>query len=624
MKLISEIYAVALEHCQAGRLSESQQLCREILQQQPNHLESLHLCGTIAYQLGKFEEAIALYQQLLALNSNFASVYNNLGAVFKEQGRLQEAIAHYQQALKLNPNYPEAHNNLGTALQEQGKLQEAIAHYHQALNINPHFADAHNSLGVILKKQGKLEGAIAHYKKALQSRPKHPDVHNNLGNALKEQGKVDEAIAHFQQAITLQPQFSTSHSNLLLALHYWPNYHPEAIFAEHQAWAKQHTASLTGTIKPYFNERNPHRRLRIGYVSPDFCTHSVAFFIEPVLAAHNRDEFEVFCYANVAHPDETTKRLEQKVNCWRNIWGINDKQASELICNDGIDILVDLAGHTANNRMLLFARKPAPIQVTYLGYPNTTGLSTVDYRITDTYADPPHYTQRLHTERLIHLPSSFLCYQPVENAPTVNELPALHNGYITFGSFNNLAKITPKVIACWSAILQAVPKSRLILKYKGLADVGTQQQLLDLFKQNGISPQRLTLLGRISGYIEHLATYNRIDIALDTFPYNGTTTTCEALWMGLPVIVLAGSTHVSRVGVSLLSQLGMVDLIAHSPEEYVDLAVKLSNNLAYLQQLRANQRGKMAESTLTDARGFIHCLERAYREMWMHWCSLTK
>jgi predicted O-linked N-acetylglucosamine transferase (SPINDLY family) len=341
-------------------------------------------------------------------------------------------------------------------------------------------------------------------------------------------------------------------------LNYCADIEPTDVLAEHRRWSEQHTASLANDRQPHANSPDPNRRLRIGYLSPDFCRHSVAFFIESLLAAHDRSAFEILCYANVSQTDIITERLQGLADKWRDIVHLSDQQVAELVRADAVDILVDLVGHTVNNRLLVFARKPAPVQISYLGYPNTTGLSTIDYRLTDAWADPPGRADRFHTETLVRLQGGFLCYQPWPGTPEVSPLPALTSGHITFASFNNATKVNPEVIALWSKILRLLPNARLIMKALQLGDIGTRQRFAQLFEQNGVSMERVELLGWASSTAEHLELYNRVDIGLDPFPYNGTTTTCEALWMGVPVIVLAGNTHAARVGVSLLSSCASV------------------------------------------------------------------
>jgi predicted O-linked N-acetylglucosamine transferase (SPINDLY family) len=403
-------------------------------------------------------------------------------------------------------------------------------------------------------------------------------------------------------------------------LHYDTRHDAGAIYREHLLFSKQYEAPLAGSIIPHSNECSLTRRLKIGYVSADFKKHSVAYFIEPVLARHRKEQVSVHCYADVGQGDEVTERLRGYADHWHSIVGMTDEQVAALIRSDGIDILIDLAGHTAQNRMLIFARKPAPVQVSWIGYPATTGLSAMDYKIVDGYTDPPGKTEQYYTEKLIRMPGSFLCYQPDKDSPAIETLPALTKGYITFGSFNNFAKVTPQVMDLWGDILKSVPGSRLVMKARSLADRPTRESVMERFIAKGVGGERVELLGWEPTTQSHLNTYNRIDIALDSFPYNGTTTTCEALWMGVPVVTLSGETHASCVGVSLLTNAGLPELIARTPEEYIALAVELANDVQRVESYRRELREKMTRSALCDAEGFTAQLEMHYRQIWETWC----
>jgi predicted O-linked N-acetylglucosamine transferase (SPINDLY family) len=361
--------------------------------------------------------------------------------------------------------------------------------------------------------------------------------------------------------------------------------------------------------------------LRIGYVSPDFVHHAVSYFVEPVLAAHNRAQIEVFCYADAPVADATTARLRGLSDQWRDIAPLNDAQVAELIRSDKIDILVDLAGHTARHRLLVFARRPAPIQLTWIGYPNTTGLETIDSRLTDAISDPLGQTEVFHTEKLVRLPEVFSCYKPSDQAPAVSELPAVKNGYVTFGSFNHFAKINPAVLDLWARLMVRLPSSRLFLKARSLADPETATGVRETFKRHGVAANRLTLCSDELSVAAHQSLYHGVDIALDPFPYNGTTTTCEALWMGVPVITLAGQTHVSRVSASLLTHLGRPEWIAHSEDGYIEKCAALAADLPRLAELRANQREQMRLSPVCDAPRFTAQLEATYRELWRQRCA---
>ncbi|MDO9111855.1 MAG: FkbM family methyltransferase, partial [Desulfatirhabdiaceae bacterium] len=409
-------------------------------------------------------------------------------------------------------------------------------------------------------------------------------------------------------------------SNYLFCLNYLEECEPETVFRHHLEWAARHAPEASVVSRDYSNDAIPNRRLRVGYVSADFRIHPVAYFIHPVLLCHDREKTEVFCYSDVAIPDDVTQVMMTNADHWKSIHRMSDDQVFQCIQKDRIDILVDLAGHSGNNRMKLFARKPAPIQVAYLGYPNTTGLKAMDYRITDALADPPGMTDRYYTEKLVRLPEGFLCYHPSDVGSEISELPCLQNGYITFGSFNNRTKINAKVIGIWSDLLLRVPDSRLILKSSNVSDEDAKQQLLSLFVQNGIEASRIEILPHLP-FIEHLKQYLRMDIALDTFPYNGTTTTCEALWMGVPVVTLAGNTHVSRVGASILGHLGLNEWIVSSIGDFSKKSAALASDIGNLKTLRRTLRGTLQMSSLMNEKGFVLKLEAAYRRMWLNRCA---
>jgi predicted O-linked N-acetylglucosamine transferase (SPINDLY family) len=633
-----------------NRLDEAIAAHREAIALNPGYAEAHNNLGNALKEKNRFEEAIAAYREAIALRPDYAQAHSNLGIALAGMGQPDEAIAAYRRAIVFKPDFHEAHYNLGNALKDKGQFQEAIAAYRRVLALRPNLVEVHSNLGIALRNTGQLEEAMAAYRRAITLRPDSPEAHNNLANALKDKDRFDEAIAAYRQSITLKPDFHEAysnlgsalaglgqldaaiaahrqaitlkpdsheaHGNLVFCLNYHPAMAPSAIAGEHRRWGQRHAGPLRKFIQPHANHRTPDRRLRIGYVSPDFREHAVAFFLGGLLENHDPTEVEVFCYSDVAKPDAVTARIQQAADHWRTITGLPDAEVAELVRRDGIDILVDLAGHTANNRLLVFARKPAPVQVTWLGYPNTSGMDTIDYRITDAFADPPGATEELHSEQLKRLNRSAWCYRPDRDSPAASSPPFQEAGHITFGSFNVMPKLNGALLKIWSRILLAVPGSKLLLKNGALGEPSAQQHVRTSFGQAGIGSERLEFLGRVPGIIGHLGTYGNVDIALDTFPYHGTTTTCEALWMGVPVVTLAGQTHASRVGVSLLSNLGHPEWIATSPEGYVKIAVELAGDLPRLAQLRSTLRGRMEASPLMDAPGFAREIEAAYREMW--------
>jgi len=564
---------------------------------------------------GRPEEAVAELSALTARRPECAEAHHQLGNVLKSLRRYPEASASLRKAAALAPNDAAVWLNLGVSSLELRRLDEAVTCFRRAIRLEPGRPEAHNILGHALLTQGRCAAAKRSLEEALRLRPGYPAAHDNLGRVFKAQGRAAEAIAHHRAALDGAPR-PESHSNLAYSLNFPAGISPDDIAAEHRRWAAVHAARLRPSGPDEAPDSDPARRLRLGFVSPDLVHHAVAYFLEPVLAARDLGAFEIFCYSDAPVPDHVTRRLRGLSDQWRDIAGQTDDRVAALIREDRIDILIDLAGHTARNRLLVFARKPAPVQVTWLGYPNTTGLDAMDFRLTDAVSDPPGRTEQWHSEELIRLPGTFSCYGPPVESPAVAPLPALATGQVTFGCFNNLAKLTPPAIDLWAQILREVPGARLLLKSRGLSDLETAAGVREEFGRRGIESARLELNGQELSVAQHLALYNRVDLALDTFPYNCTTTTCEALWMGVPVITLAGATHVSRVGASLLTHLSAEELIADSPVGYVARCVDLAGDLPRLAEIRASLRERMRASPLCDARGFTRAFENALRRLW--------
>lgn len=603
-----------------GHIAAAEASFREALRLDARYAEAHNNLGTALKEQARYAEAEQCLRQALQLKPGFAGALSNLGGVLQSQGKLEEAVNAYREALRLQPDLGEAHANLAIVLADMSQLAEAAAFYERHLRRHPNSAEAHNQLGAALQAQGKFEEANRHFEAALTLRPDNREAYVNLGNSYVYLADLEKALESYRRALSLGPS-SVAHSSYAFYLNYSPDHGPEEVASEYRQWASKYTPAVD-TATPFRNSPVPARRLKLGYVSPDFVRHSVAYFIEPVLLNHDRSQVEVYCYSNVVTSDNFTERFRSIADCWRDIRLKTDEQVCEMIRSDGIDILVDLAGHTLGNRLLVFARKPAPVQVTYLGHPNTTGLDAMDYRITDTLTDPPGLNERHNSEQLTRLPRCFLVYTPPADAPAIVPTPVLKKGHITFGSFNNAAKINPRVIALWSKVLQAVPGSRLLLKAFAFYSDTAKKRFWDMFAQHGIESERVEILDFVPAVSSHLELYREIDIALDTFPYNGTTTTCEAIWMGVPVIALAGVTHASRVGVSLLTHVGHADFIAHDVDGYLKLAVELAGDPRRLQELRSSLRDTVRGSPLTDSVGFTRELESAYRNMWHRWCSL--
>jgi predicted O-linked N-acetylglucosamine transferase (SPINDLY family) len=582
------------------------QLISRAIEKNPNQSLYYHHLGNAFLELGHPDKAITNYQKALAIKPDLIEALYNLGNIFQEMGQLDQAVTYYQKVLSSRPDLIEAHNNLGNTLKEMGQLDQAVACYQKVLSSRPDLVEARNNLGNIFQEMGQLDQAVACYQKVLTSRPDLVEARNNLGNTFKEMGQLDQAVACYQEAISQKTDFYAAHSNLLLILNYQPDIIQQEIYDESLKWDQRHAQPLLPDKQVFNNSKESGRRLRIGYVSQDFRNHSVAYFFEPLIKAHNRKHFEIFCYANVLRPDEATERIKNTADHWTSIVGKNNMEAAELIKEDKIDILVDLAGHTGNNRLMVFAYKPAPIQVTWLGYPNTTGIQAIDYRLTDDVADPVGGADTLHSEKLVRLKKGFLCYQPIQGAPAVSPLPILDRGYITFGSFNNITKTTTEVVRVWSEILLTVPKSHLVLKCRQFADKVTRERYKKLFGEQGITADRIRLFSRLPKPEDHLNLYSDIDIGLDPFPYNGTTTTCEALWMGVPVVTMLGDRHSGRVGASIMHQVGLEDqLVADDANAYVKNAVDLSKNINRLAKLRQAMRKQILDSSLCDAEHYV-------------------
>lgn len=634
------------------RIDEAITHFRHALELNPAYALAHFNLGNALKQREDWDAAEIAYRRALDFNHHHAAAHNNLAHVLMLQNRRPEAVTAFCRAIAIEPNYVAAHINLARAYQqdrdfdsaattfrralelqsdnvtatiglgvihwEQGNMRESLALLEKAVELGPHDSEAHLQLGNVHLAQRRFYEATDCFENAVTAKPTSVDAHNNLGVTCKERGLLSEAVAHFRRALEINPDCVNARSNLLSSLSYDPDTDCESLFEEHRRFGIIHEQSRPPAGMVH-HDRGLDRRLKIGYVSPDFRNHSVAFFLEPILRNHDRGAVETTCYAQVEQPDRRTVVFQSLADHWRNTVGMSATQLADAIRADRIDILVDLAGHTSGNRITVFAKNPAPIQVSYLGYGATTGLRAMDYRLTDAMADPVG-TERYYTEQLIRLPGGFCCYQPPENAPPVAPAPVIKNGYVTFGSFNHLSKLSSEVIEAYSWILRKTPHSRLLLKNRAFHEPETCDRYQRKFAALGIEEERLELLGLTGAAVDHLKMYGRVDIALDTFPYTGATTTCEALWMGVPVVTLLGQSFVGRISASLLTQIGLTELITPSREAYLKTACLLANNPEVLVSLRGNLRSMMRESSLGDARGLTHHIESAYRSMWHRWC----
>jgi len=525
---------------------------------------------------------------------------------------LTGARAIAEQIVRDNPQHHQAWNLLGAIALALEDMGTAVSHFERAIALCPAEADYLSNCGEAFRRAGRFDDAREYCRAALDIDPRHASAHQHLALVLAALGEIEEAYIAYQSALAIRPDSMSARSGLLRLLCHRPGVDPAAIFAEHCRWDEIHARSLAPQALPRASRADPQRRLRVGYISADFYRHAIAYFIEPLLAHHDRGEFEVFCYHNNRKADDVTQRLRAHVPHWRDIVALSDEAVARQVSQDGIDILVDLSGHTAGNRLRVFAQKPAPAQVTYVGYLNTTGLRCMDFRITDAYADPPGISDALHTERLLRMPHSQWCYRPPAGTPDINTSPASTRGVVTFGSLHNLVKLNRSVIELWARLLLRQPDSELLIG--GVPAEQSSGRLREQFAALGVDAARLQLIGR-SDFDEYWRLYHRIDIILDAFPYNGATTTCESLWMGVPVVTLAGSYAAARSGASLLTSAGLSDLIADSPEQYVNIAAALASDVPRLARLRATLRAAMQQSPLMDEASHARAFEVVLRSM---------
>jgi protein O-GlcNAc transferase len=614
---IEQLLEEALVHHRAGRLQEAERMYRDVLRETPDQRDALHLLGVIAHQMDDNEEAMRLIRQALQVDAGQATFHNSLGAVHHARGELSEAVACYRRSIMLDGEGADAHGNLGLALRRLGYFAEAAAALRRAVHLSPNNPMLLNSLGVSLRGAGRIAEATGCYSRALEAREDFWQAHSNLGNLLKDQCRFDEAVVHYRRAIELAPDKYIVRSNMLCALQYRDGISLGELATAHDEFEEAFGAPLRSTWRPHDNDLDPERRLRIGFLSPDLHRHPVGYFLVGVLENMDPAQAEAFCYNTSTTPDDLTARLKAR-SIWHDVHSLSDEAVADRIRADGIDILFDLAGHTGNNRILVMARKPAPIQVTWGGYVGTSGLAAIDYILADRHEIPPG-DERHYRERVLRMPDGYVCFEPPSAPPPVSP-PAVDRGYVTFGSFSNPGKLGPQVAAPWAQILDRVPGSRLLLKYKGVDDPVNAGRITAMFAKEGIDPERLELEGD-SPQSELLGHYARVDIALDPFPYGGGVTTLEALWMGVPVVTHPGETFAGRHALTHLSAVGLTETLAHDLDHYVDLAVGLAEDLPTLTALRAGLRDRMAASPVCDAGRFTTNFNQVLRAAWREWVA---
>ncbi|HEX6766984.1 MAG TPA: tetratricopeptide repeat protein [Polyangiaceae bacterium] len=681
----AQAFELALGHHRAGRIAEAEALYRSVLERQPDHHQAFHLSSLLALEAGKLEGALELGRRAYELQPSNAGYLASVGEIERHLGRLDAAAETLLRALALEPNLVQASFNLGLVLQakgdtlgalarleraadleprlflvqhalaqvleSRGELTGAIGHYHAALALDPESVEAHEDLAWVLRRVGRLEGAFVAARRALELAPDSAaaalalgavlldrqevdeatnalrlaerlspglaSAHSFLANALREAGQSSRALEHYRRALELDVADPATHSNLVFTMAYAPEAKAEDILAEARSWNAQHAGSLAAEQRPHSNTRDPERRLRIGYVSPDFRDHVQVLFTLPLFRNHHRRAFEIVCYSSVERPDAVTQEIRAVADGWRDARALDDGRLAELVRSDGIDLLVDLTMHMADGRPALFARKPAPVQLCWLAYPGTTGLPAMDYRFTDPHLDPETSNDGVYSEESVRLRETFWCYEPRAKGLEPGPLPAGEDRVVTFGCLNTFCKVHDGVIDLFARVLRGVAGSRMVI----LAPAGeTRRRVAAHFARKGVDEQRITFVGRVPRR-EYLMRYREIDLCLDTFPYNGHTTSLDAFWMGAPVVTLVGDTVVGRAGLSQAMNLGLPELIARTPDEYVERAVALAKDRSKLAALRAGLRARMESSPLMDSKRFTENVEAAYRSLWRRYCA---
>jgi len=627
--------------------------CQQVTPLASGESEDLKNQGNVYFGSGDWKNAEECYRRAIARNPYYAEALCNLGAVFEAQGNLKDAVTQYCSAVELNPSLLIGHQNLGFALLNLGQSDAAQESFHRVVALSPDHFGALQSLGTIAAMrndfhcaEGMLRGALAlqsndvdtnnnlgnllkltkrffeaeeSYRRALTLKPDNASTHYNLGFLLMEDfGQINEAVASFRRALLIQPDYVDAHGKLLFALDLAPGVDLATLQQERSRWEAIHVAPLAALKRSHGNHPDPRRRLRIGYVSADFRTHSATVGFGAMLVKFDSANFDVVAYSNYREEDAMTHLLRQGVTTWRNIVDLSDEAVAKLIRNDEIDILVDLSGHSAGNRLLVFARKPAPLQVTAFGYPTGTGMRAMDAL----FADPVVVLsdeRQFYAEEVRYLPCVIGAFFPGQ-FPEVNAMPALTSEGITFGSFNRLGKISQDALSAWAQILVDSPRSKIVLKAHQLDDLTIREELLRRFTRAGVAPERVVFLGATS-WRAHVAAFNQIDIALDPFPHGGGVTTLEGLMMGVPLVALRGRTIPGRGSASILTTLGLTDWVAESPEQYVELAVQKARHVPALAALRTRLREIFTSSIVGDSQAYVNVVEREYRQLWQEWCD---
>ncbi len=600
-----------------GRLDDAIACFEKLLKLAPDAVDAHCSLGNIYYKLGRLEDAEASFRQALKIRPDMAELHFNLGNTLTKLARMDEAEISYRQAIQIRSDYAEAHYNLGTYLMRSAWVSEAEASFRSALQARPDYADAHTNLGASLHALGRMNEAVESFRRVIELKPDSAEAYNDLGNALRDSGKLDDAKVNYRRALELDPSHAAAHSNLIFAMDLAADISVPAMQDERRMWGKMHAEHLLQHI-PHANLPNPERRLRIGYVATDFRTNSAPTIFGTMLFDYDRSRYDVYAYSNETKTTALTERFQQNVTAWRNIFGMSDDEVADLIRKDGIDILVDLAGHSGRNRLTVFAMKPAPIQVTAWGYSTGTGIKAIDVLFSDAVLIPPE-EKDLYAEQVRYLPI-FFSYYPCQTPPEVGPLPALTNGYVTFGTFTRMEKVTDETYRAWAEVLLAVPGSRMLFKNAEMDHESARARVTGYFTRAGVDAERLIFLGR-TRWDEHMAAFNQIDIALDTFPQGGGVTTLEGISMGVPLVTLRWPTFGGRMGASILGVMGLSDWVAETPAQFVEIARRKAQDIDELARLRSGLRERLRSSIVGDTKAYARVVEQEYLKLWHEWCE---
>ncbi len=609
---IAQALELAVEHHRAGRYPEAEQMYRGILESVPGHHDALHLLGLVAHQTGDSAGAAELIGRAIAAAPGIALFHYHQGVVQRSLGRAAEAEASLRAAIGIDPRMPGPRTELGLCLLGEGKIREASALFEEAIALDPGDAVAVRNLAVCCADLGDLDAAEKHARRAVELAPDNAAGWNNLAGILISRGEPAAAAPLYEEACKRDPSYNMACSNRLMCEQYLPGVTEQRLLELSVVWQARYGMPPHAFPAGWRTGRGGGG-LRIGFVSPDLKRAPVGYFLAGLLESLRAEGVFIAAYSDTQDPDDLTERLRQAASLWRDVRSLGHEALAQAIRADGIDILFDLAGHTKGNRLPVFARRAAPVQVTWAGYVGTTGLDEMDYILADRFQVPPS-SERHYRERVLRMPHDYICYEPPSYAPEVGPLPASTSGQVTFGGFHNAAKIGGASIAAWAAVMQAVAGSRIVLKYRDLDDSRTRQRILGAFAAAGIAADRIVIEGT-SPHVDMLRRYNDVDIALDSLPYSGGLTTCEALWMGAPVVTLPGSTFAGRHSLSHLNNAGHPELVARDLADYVRIASALAGDLPRLASLRASLRGDMVNSPLCDAKAFARDFIRVLRSI---------